>query len=407
MLAGGNQSGKTTAVIIESIWHAFGTHPYKKDIKVPNVGRVVTALPFEEGINQVLWPKFLEWLPHGQYQVRKNSAGAISRIDCANGSKMHIMSAKQDDIAFEAATIDWAAIDEPVRREIYNATKRGLLRANGCLWWSFTPLTEPWIHNDLWLPAFNGERLDVGAYVMTTWDNCEEDGGYLPKSAIEEWEAELTPEERDARIFGMYRHLSGRIYPQFSDKNIQEIEPEEKWPIWEGIDPHAAKPHAWMQVAIDPNGRLIIFNEIFEKIIISELAEKIVKKREIDTDNPFMDKRRVLGCVLDTPGKIGGWDGEDSPVDILKRHGISTIIPSKHGKKDEWIQTIQYLLDCGKIIVHPRCKRVIREFNSYRRSAKGDIVKEDDDMMDILGYIIMQNPKFKHKPKIISYAGAL
>ena len=391
--------------MIEAIWYAYGTHPYIK-VRTPNVGRVVTALPGEEGVHQVLWPKFLEWLPHGTYSVRRNSQGIISRIDINNGSKMHIMTAKQDDIAFEAATLDWAAFDEPFRREIYDATKRGLLRANGHLWWSFTPLTEPWIHNDLWLPAMNHDRLDIGSYIMTTWDNCEDIGGYLPRSAIEEWEAELSAEGREARIFGMYRHLSGRIYQQFNqDKHVREIEIEPKWPIWEGIDPHPAKPHAWFQCAIDPNGVIIIFNEIFEKITISKLGAKIVDMREIETEN-YLNKRRVMGCVLDTPGKIQGWDGEDSPRDILKRMGIPTTIPSKTGRKEEWIQTIQYFLDCGKIVVHPRCKRVIAEFNNYRRNAKGEIVKDYDDMMDILGYIVMQNPKFRYTPKIIKYAGA-
>lgn len=357
-------------------------------------------------MNQVLWPKFLEWLPPGTYDAKKNSLGVVVRLDVKNGSRIHFMSANQDDISFEAATLDWAAFDEPLRRSIYDSTRRGLLRASGSLWWSFTPLTEEWIFNELWEPAIKGDRLDIGAFIMSTWDNCEDNGGFLPKEAITNWEEDLTVNERDARIYGQYKCLTGRIYTQFDEeKHVlpSDFEIPALWPIWEGVDPHPAKPHAWIQVAISPDGELIIMDEIFQQIGISDLAEKIAEKRKIESGDLFT-QRRVLGCMLDTPGKIRGWDGESSPLQLLAAKGIRTTIPSKVNNKDNWIQTIQYLLDIGKIKVKANCTRTRKEFSMYRKNKFGEIVKEYDDMMDLLGYIVMQSPKFKSRPKAVRYA---
>jgi len=310
------------------------------------------------------------------------------------------MSAQQKDAVFESATLDWAAFDEPLRRAIYDATRRGLIKSRGPLWWTFTPLTEPWMYTDLINPALSG---DPGAdvYLLNTWANAESKGGYLPDESIKEFADELSEIDEEVRIYGRPKFLTGRIYPGFDrDKDVLDTyEYSIAWPMWEGVDPHLAKPHAWMQVVITPDNDIVIVDEIYSKMDIHALGDEINARRLTDTGV----RKNVVDMVLDTPGKILDWGREISPYTIFAKKGIHCTVPPKVNRKEDWVMAIAHMLREGKIKVMAHCTRTITELENYRKDLKGNIVKDFDDMMDILGYIVTMNPKFQYRPRIISY----
>ena len=399
-ISGGNQSGKTTAIAVESIWYSLGIHPYRK-VKVPNVGRVVSGSNFDEGIGQTLWPKFKEWIPPRSVKhISYYKNDIVKRVDWVCGSRTHFMCAEQKDMVFESATIDWAAFDEPMRKAIFDATMRGLLKSRGPLWWAFTPLTEPWMYYSIIQPALEGQA-NKGVWMLDTYDNCIDKGGYLPRESIEEFENELTDEDKEVRIHGRPRFLTGRIYSSFDKEKhiIDDFEFSTAWPMYEGFDPHQGKPHAWMQVVITPDDDLVIVDELFLDVGIPDFADKILERRTFANGV----QKNILNCVMDVPGKIKDWSRTTSPYQIFQEKGISVVIPPKVNRKDDWINSIQYMLEHGKIKVLRRCKRVATEFENYRRDPKGRLVKNFDDMMDILGYIITMNPRFQYQPEIITY----
>jgi len=410
LLTGGNQSGKSVAGIIEVIWSALGIHPYRK-VKVPNKGRIVASLGFEEGANQVIVPRLLEWLPQGSIaRIKNNQAGIPTHYEMANGSIINVLSGEQDKMVFEGWTGDYVHIDEPCSKEIYDACRRGLIKNNGYIWFTLTPLAEPWLYSDLWLPSVNGDRKDIGVFTVDIMDNAISNGGYLPDEAIAEFEKDLTDDVKEARLHGKFRHLSGRIFSQF-DKEIHVVEPFDipfAWPIFEAIDPHLSKEHAWIQVAITPYGELIVCNELWEKTIIPEFAKHILDRRF---------NKQVAKCIIDTSSETPDANYRITPRSLLREHGVETSLAHKQGSVDAGIHAIRSLLTPQKLLtgqVRPKlyvfntCRRTITEFMNYVQDDRSTeyLVKDKprkkyDDMLDLLRYIVVENPAFDFEIGVI------
>lgn len=406
LLLGGNQSGKTTAGIIEAIWTALGIHPFRK-VKVPNRGRIIASLGFEEGAGNNIIPKLKEWLPQGclRKKPKLNQAGIEATWEFNNGSILNILSGDQEDKVFEGWTGDWAWVDEPCRRQIYDATRRGLLRANGMMWFTLTPLSEPWLYNDIYEPAVSKGRTDAEVFHIDSYDNAVSHGGCIPDEAICAREAELSPEEQRVRIHGEFRHLTGRIYPQF-DPKIHVIEPFDippSWEVWDGFDLHLRKEHAYAQWAISPNETIYVCNEIYKAVTVSELAKEAIQLRK---------GKKIVKTLIDSSAEAPDSISRLAPRRILSAMGIHTKIPHKDKNVGPGIHAMRELLtprvlNSGekepqfKVMSH--CKRHIREFMNYVQDTRDtefnikDMPRKIfDDMMDLDRYFVIENPLTKN-----------
>lgn len=405
LLLGGNQSGKTTAGLIEAIWTALGIHPYRK-IKVPNKGRIVASLGFEEGAGNNIVPKLEEWLPHGclRKKPKLNQAGIPALYEFTNGSSFNILSGDQEDKVFEGWTGDWVWIDEPCRRHIYDASRRGLMRANGCIWFTLTPLSEPWLYNDLYEPAISKTRNDIGVFIIDSYDNATSHGGCIPDESIKAREDELPEEYKKVRIHGQFLHLTGRIYPQFDTKIhvVPQFDVPRDWEVWDGFDLHLQKEHAYCQWAISPENQIFVCNEIYEKLTVSELAKKALEMR----------KGKKMGrTLIDTSAETPDSISRLAPRRILSAMGIYTTLPHKDSNVIPGINAMRELLTLKKMndntmkpqfFVMSHCKRHIKEFNNYvqdNRDTEFNIKdkprKTFDDMMDLDRYFVITHPLTK------------
>ena len=95
-----NQFGKTTAGVLEAIWHAQGDHPYderwNKEVTpdcTPNVGWVV-ALDRTNLADQVIIPEFKHWMQEGRwvwipsdYKFTDNRTGSEIWIKSADSGR--------------------------------------------------------------------------------------------------------------------------------------------------------------------------------------------------------------------------------------------------------------------------------------------------------------------------------
>jgi len=406
LLLGGNQSGKTIAGVVEAVWTALGIHPYRR-VRVPNRGRIVASLGFEEGAGQVIVPKIYEWLPQGSLlrTPRNNQAGIPAHWEFVNGSVMNILSGEQETKVFEGWTGDWAWVDEPCRKDIYEATRRGLIRQKGRLWMTMTPLQEPWLYNDLWTPAVTGDRKDISAFIIDTYDNCKDNGGYLDREEIEAFEKDLPEDLRETRIHGRFRHLSGRVYGEFdpSVHVVKAFKIPDHWPIYEGIDPHLKKEHAYCQWTVNPKeGDIYVIAEIYAKLTIPDLARAILKMRE---------GRRVVRTLIDTSSETPDSISRQTPRRVLEQHGVRTRCVNKNEKSVmHGIHVMRDRLTIRENVlgekkpsyyVFDTCRRHIKEFLNYVWDDRDDdySVKDRprkiyDDMMDLDRYFVTENLNF-------------
>lgn len=307
-LSGGNQSGKTVAGAIEAIFHSTGIYPawYPTNQRWdrPTLGRIVVQ-DFKI-FTEVVERKFLELIPkeliadvkHGvggntqKYYIRHTS-GSISEIT--------IMTYEQDDEAFEGWTGDWAWFDEPPPREKFVATQRGLIARKGRCWLTLTPISQPWLYDDFVIK-------DDPTVLYMTVDIA--DNPHLTSEEVKIFESRLTDDEKEARLHGKFKHLSGRIYKIFdpaihviSEKNVKI---DSRWPTYFVLDPADRRPHHALWAKIDPFGTIYIVDEIVFKGTILEVSKEILRREIMNNIKPLEVIRILDPNKGETPSAVSG-----------------------------------------------------------------------------------------------------
>lgn len=293
LVLGSNRSGKTVVGVMEAIAHALGFRPWLPEghplrvvrlsdgnpIPVPNVGRII-AQNYEQAIRQTILEKLYEWLPNRLIKhVDKNTRGIPVCYILHNGSKIHLMSNDQDDMAFEGPNGHWFWADEPIDYRKYTGLKRGLVDYNGHCWMTMTPLSQPWI-NDVIVKRANEPGSGARMFKFSIWDNCTENGGHLTRAAIEEFLSDLREDELEARLHAQFLHLAGLVYKEWQPTPpywIDSYDIPSSWPRVQFVDPHGRKPLALMWAAVSPENQLIIYRAVFKRELrtVSQAADFI------------------------------------------------------------------------------------------------------------------------------------
>lgn len=311
-------------------------------------------------------PKILEVVGSEDIKrIVKNTQGVPSALQWRSGSTAYLMSAEQDDKAFEGLTLDWFWIDEPVRRSIWIALLRGVMKSGGRWWMSATLLEEPWITEEIYEPGLSGEDEDIDVFEGSTDDN-----EYLSDIEKEKFFKRLTDDEIQTRRYGKPSSLRGRVFKSLdSEKNIiPSFNIPSHWPVYVAIDPHKNKPHAVLFLAVSPKGDFYVCNEIFVVCDIYELAQHI-----IDLEEQYC----VVQRLIDTSAQEDDWTKKSAREMLLEPpYKLHTKLAQKKNKKTSGIiQINQYLKNshapaaeerdsCLYIMEH--CKRTIREMKNQR-----------------------------------------
>jgi hypothetical protein len=324
---GGNRSGKTHLAIHEAAAHTIGYRPWipkgqpgrivmvndghggRKTIRMPNKGLIVGE-SFGT-LNKVQIPKLIGDPDDGQPGVfptselraknptTKNQQGVIDTVYGKKGQRIHLMSYDQDVKLFEGMDFDWVMLDEPPPENIWKAIYRGATDRAAPVWFSCTPLSEPWMHEDI--------ICDPAHFVvcMSTYDNV-----HIPKANIDEFARKLTKEEYEVRILGKFAHLSGLVYkgydPDIHHLERSEVTLEPDWGYGMHVDPHPRKPHRAVWVAARPDDTYLQIGELenkHPKNLTSAFA-KAIKRYERDvlglTENDI--DVRLIDPLAKTPG---------------------------------------------------------------------------------------------------------
>ena len=264
---GGNRSGKSRGGCQEALMRSTGIYPswYPENLKtsIPNKGRIIVS-DFAKGWAENVEPYIKRFLPnHLIKSQKKNHEGYVTQIELMNGSKFDICTWEQDQNVFEGWSGHWAWFDEPPPRDKYIATTRGLIDFKGKAWLTLTPLSEPWMWDELVCKA--GKNI----FVLTS-DSY--DNPYVPQEEIKTFEEGLRPEEKEARIHGKFLHLTGLVYKAF-DRNIhcKELDlsnPESVYSKMDKswyfiLDPHDRRPHCGIWAFVNPQEKRFIAYELF------------------------------------------------------------------------------------------------------------------------------------------------
>lgn len=226
---------------------ALGRHPFMRP-PIPNRGRI--GISDYRILREVLWPKIQALLPENEVaECVKGHMGLIVGIRFKNGSYIDIMSYEVQPMKWESVDLDWVHFDEPPPYEIFKATRARLIDRDGRMWFTLTPLEEAWILDEIWEkcgknPRYWGRMLDM------------RENPYLSAKAVADFVSEVTSDDYEARVQGQFRHLTGRVFKDYTDlypyvMDREQINIDPSWPRLHVVDPHEKTPWACMWYAWD------------------------------------------------------------------------------------------------------------------------------------------------------------
>ena len=456
----GNKVGKTYGGIAEDLAHSFGFRPwldeddpdYKIDIKVPNMGLIgcetmVHSVPEKiEPTLRALIPKTCSWT------AKKNPQGYWQKVTLKTdplgnkcGSEIYIRSYDQEASTFEGIDSDWIHWDEPPPKKILQAAERGKIVSNAPSWFTMTPLKEAYIYDEYSLKAKNvgGNDDEIAVIRGEIWDNCQDwcekcrieipenqkeraiercphcdrVMGFIPRAGIEEYLKTLDPEEREAREKGIWKHLSGLVY-KVLDRDIHTYEDfpvPRTWTKIEGIDPHDAKPTAYLFGAISPEeieilGKIRYRIYFYDYLLLKDpdldsyvRKIKMVREKHGYSRPKFIVMDAKYGARTEIEEK--SWQGE------LQARNIGNIILSQSKPGDvglghkivkEYLKLHKSpLFDMAKpgmLFAREGCGSeggpIHHMFNYQYKEGKDEPDKEFKDFPDVVRYIALEQPVY-------------
>jgi phage terminase large subunit-like protein len=390
---------------MEFLFHVTGIYPAwypeAKRHEGPIIGRIV-GKDFSKAIGEVIIPFLEENLDESliaKNGKKRNPQGIPIKWILKNGSVFDILSYEMDSESFEGWRGHVAWFDEPPPRDKYIATLRGLVDYRGRHWLTLTPLTQPWIYDEIFLKTDNK--------VIFTEVIDMDDNPYLTAEAKKEFADKLTNEEKEARLHGRFLHLTGLIYKEF-DQSIHICEPphvRENWSKYFCIDPHVRTPTACLWLAVDPQGNHWVYDELWlENMDLEQIAHMIHAQegtlppllRFID---PAMDKDDMLAGGFNTRKELAKYgifcQRANTDTDLGKQRIRQALKP----KYSAILKT-----EVPQLRISRFCKETIHEFQHYiyseRKHNKEEFEdrntprKKDDHFMDCLRYIYNYGPTF-------------
>lgn len=417
----GNRFGKTTMGTVEDCSWLLGErlffpvdHPLRT-LGIPEHG--VKGLVLSEDWDKVheLFTndasdrpgKFFEFLPRskitGTTRMQKGIINSLTITNQLGGRKREsilvfdtVRSYVNNPRSFESSDWDFIHVDEPIPEELWNAVSRGFLDRGGFAWWLLTPLGFPWMYDKM----VEMSAIDPNSYWFFEADM--DDNPLLDNKAKEMYLQQLPEDERDCRKSGKPLAYGRRVYGHFNEKLHvwSKPTPPAGWksmnlPPWEycckyALDPHAQTPHAVLFMAISPFGDIFFYDAISTKDLISDLAKKIVEKR---------DRVRCITELCDPTAWIENPDTGKCWADTLYSYGLLVIRASKD-KTNGIIQTQQiWSPGFGRSIwVMSHCTQFIKEIKAYFFDRENKPVDKNDHMMECMYRLVMDDPDLTYIP---------
>lgn len=324
VIAAGNRSGKTDMALVELVIAMTGIVPYalestypREKIRPPIRARVCCQ-SFTTTLHPVIFPKlqWWEWNGPGEPGGSRGHWGWIPQemlkgrdwskawsekyrtLSLSNGSTCQFFSYDQPAEDHSGASCHVVLHDEGPPQATYRENRLRTLDVGGRCYIAFTPPDDErmswdaaWVFDALYEKGQPGpgKDPDIDAFTLNTEDNR-----VLSPQDVQAISKGLTPAQREVRLHGRFMHLTGRIYPLYTERErwwclmcaaevlveggaclecgtasatpyTHWVEPfaiPEGWPVVYVLDPHPRKPHAMAWFAISPADQVYEVGEL-------------------------------------------------------------------------------------------------------------------------------------------------
>jgi len=390
MMIGANSTSKTAtganilANLIYGVQNKYFDYPIFQKWPYIKKGRIISD---PTTIKEKIIPELEKWfpkneaarLPKANYETAKQGKNYISKFKSNTGWEFDIMSNEQDVKEFESVDLGFVWIDEPMPKDRFMATiARG--RLGMIIWWSLTPLTY-----SAWIKDWRDNNPDLVDYVEAEMeDNCKIHGvrGILEHKYIQIISDAFPEDERQARVFGKFGHLIGRVHKGFKRK-IHVVKPfpidERRFTTYMALDPHPRVDDHVLYMSVDKNNTKYFTAELLSDGLVKLLYERM-KALEIKM------KFRIENRLIDPAGYIDDQHKKEKSVGSeLFDLGMNFIKGSKDlmaGIK-KTNEALDYELKQGKMFRAPEayifdtCIVFIKQIDEYVWSEHKGAMKDE------------------------------
>ena len=430
----GNWIGKTAsaiAILGACIWpdqaeDEIFNHPLVKSwtsFGYPKRARILSTPKELEAIGSIQ-VEIKRWWPVGRYKA--DSERFPRRYTTDTGWVIDLMSYEQDLSEFEGATIPFFVFNEPSKEAIFDACL-SRMKFGGKVLMPMTPLADSaWIWDRL--IAKEGQQ-GIRVIYGDTMDNCIDNGGVIPREAIENFANSCDPDEREARLHGKFLHLSGAIFKGF-DRNVHTAEGNppglDGREIYMVCDPAVGKPLAVIWASVGQAGDIFIFDEspnyefnkakdpnfgVKEYVELFKTKEAILGGRPVNRilDRHFGNQRRTLGgLTLKQEFANFNFNFADSySISDVTAEVETGILKMKDALRYDKTKPLDSI-NRPKLTISANCINTIHALERWSRDPKNGKPKEEyKDFADVVRYLVMSNPEVRkpsnYKPEVLSY----
>lgn len=271
----------------------------------------------------------------------------------------------------------WLADEVTQYPETFVKMAQSRCRGGGKIWpkfWTCNPdVPEHFIRSDY----IDNPNIDIRTWEFSLYDNP-----VLSEEYMEELKASYSGIYYDRYILGKWVHAEGMVYDEFNRDThiIEPLTPPEGWPVYGAIDWGYTNPFVFLWATVDPDGRIIIFDEHYESKRLIEYHANKIKSREYQFQHITADHDAQDNAEIEEHGIITNPAIKDVSIGIqkvkarLKTHGDGR----------------------PRLFITRNCKNLLREFPLYRwseskhgKADKEEPVKVNDHAMDAVRYLVM------------------
>ena len=363
----GRRFGKTTLAVEEI-----------KGVALSKETRICYLAPTIQQARDIAWQQMLkEYKPiivkavesPSREIIVKNLKGTTSLIQLSSWEKVETLRGQ----AFDFIVIDEVAMMRNFWVNWEEVIRPTLTDRKGEVMFISTPKGFNHFYD-----LFNKVDTDFKSFHFTSYDNP-----HLPVEELDKAKEEI-PEDRFAQEYlADFRKTEGLVYKEFNrEKHVTESFPETYTDTILGIDFGYTNPAAIIPVGIDGDSHYWIREEWYKSRCTTEqIAEQALLYRSTK-------------CYPDP--------AEPDRVNILTKSGLNCRDVSKDIVAG--VDHVRELFKQGRIHIHPDCKNLIYELETYRypdkkpeKNEEEKPIKENDHALDALRYALYTNKPIIHK----------
>jgi phage terminase large subunit-like protein len=412
---GGNQTGKTTiGMAVEPLLRALGRHPFAHHR--PPVHGWISALDWEWGIGQVIWPAMRQFMPWDQVRsvlwYRRAEPEMPAALVFKNGSQIDFKSAESGRRKYQGAPLHFVGVDEEHPSDVIEECRARLLKHGGEFWATLTP-----VRRERWVLELEREQ---GTVVVRASSRAAARAGILDEKAVASYADSLPGRQAAVRIEGDFAPLSGLVYPAFA-RDVHVLRPKgdtlvngdgkvvAPWPIPSTWSRYAAMdfgygvPSSVVICALEPVRRAMIVERVLyaSGIRASRWGEILTAN---GPDRVMPPLRAAVVCDHDLMERMEleakGVRTRPAMKEVVP--GLETVERALHVQPDG-LPMLWFVLDDARPPRHPMLGRIdahslVWELEGYRYPEarnetapdKKDLpLKRDDHACDALRYLVV------------------